>query len=75
MDTTQLKEKIATLTDTVNNDLTTMQADQSLLKQAQDELAEADLINTIEALTDDQVVAVNAGLTVDGSKISLTVAP
>lgn len=75
MDTTVLQEKIASLTTAVSNDQTVLDSDQAALKQAQDELAEADLINTIETLTDDQVTAANAGLTADGSKISLVVAP
>lgn len=75
MDTTELQAKIDALKAQETNDEAAVANDISALAQAEAELAQAGLINSLVALTADEITAINAGLAADGSKISLVVAP
>lgn len=70
MDTTALQEKIANLQQAVANDQTQLSSDQSALDEAQAELAQVSLINSLEALTVDEVATVNAALAGDSANTS-----
>jgi len=75
MDTTALQQKIDTLTAQVATDESTLASDQAALATAKDELAQATLINALEALTPEQISAINAALAADNSTVSISLPP
>lgn len=75
MDLTAAQAKVDALKAQETTDETAVANDKAALALAEAELAQATLINQLEALTPDEITAVNAGLAADSSKLSLTVAP
>lgn len=75
MDPSALQAQIDALQNSVSTDETQLAADQEALVKAQADLAVISLVNSIEALTEDQVTTIN-GLLAEPSNslnISLTV--
>lgn len=73
MDTTQIQQQIDALNTQIVTDETTLQNDQAKLAELQQELSQANLINSLEALTPEQVTAINAALAADGSQLTLSI--
>lgn len=72
MDITVLQAQEAALQNSIVTDETTLANDQEELAKVQAELGVAQLANSLEALTSDQVMAVNEILVADGSTLVLT---
>lgn len=78
MDTTALQAKIDSLNQTIDTDNQTLQTDEAALKTAQEDWNFATTINTLEALTADQVSEINTALASDPdnkSGISISLPP
>lgn len=70
MDATTQQQKVDQLTQQVQADQTQLSTDQASLAEAQAELNQVNLINQLEALTPDEVTAINAALASDPANIS-----
>jgi hypothetical protein len=75
MDTSAIEAKIADLQTSIQTEQADIESKQSDLSGLQAELAQANTINAIEALTPDQITAINEALAADGSQISLSLPP
>ena len=67
MDATQLQQTITNLEAAIVTDQTQLDKDNADLATAQAELAQVSLVNALEALTADQVTAVNEALASDSA--------
>lgn len=70
MDASALETTITNLQAAIVNDQTQLDKDQADLATAQAELAVVSLVNTLEALTPDQVTAINESLASDTANTS-----
>jgi hypothetical protein len=74
MDTTALQSQVDSLTSSIATDETTLQNDQAELAKLQAELKVASLVNQLEALTADEITALNSLLTEPENTLGVSLA-